>query len=211
MGARRLLVRVFLQIVGQHDGGHRAFPERDTYRAVDQMPDLRRRGGLLYIGSGDVLEHRRQIDFLLVMAAQRVARLLPDDRQNRLMVGLGVVEPGDQMRSAGSGGGYADAQLAGKFGVGDGHEGCHFLMPGLDELDLALGAAQGAEHAVNAVAGIAEDLADAPGMKPFDDEVAYGLGHGVAPRGLWITQGHNPSSAKGVPARNRGTGQFLVC
>ena len=35
----------------------------------------------------------------------------------------------------------ADAELAGEFGMGRRHEGRHLLMPHLDELDLAVGAA----------------------------------------------------------------------
>ncbi len=48
-------------------------------------------------------------------------------------------------------------------------------MPRLDELDLAVGALQRAEHTVDAVAGIAEDSPHAPGMKPLDQEIANGL------------------------------------
>ena len=53
-------------------------------------------------------------------------------------------------------------------------------MPGLDELDLALGAVEGAEYAVDAVAGIAEDVAHAPVMQTLDEKIAYRLGIGSA-------------------------------
>ena len=44
--------------------------------------------------------------------------------------------PGDQMRRARARSGDADAQLAGEFRIGRGHEGSHFLVPRLNELDL---------------------------------------------------------------------------
>ena len=81
-----------------------------------------------------------EIDFLLVMAADRGARLLAGDRENRHVIEPGVVKPGDQMRRAGPGGRDADAELAGELGVGRGHEGRHFLVPRLDELDFPVGA-----------------------------------------------------------------------
>ena len=68
-------------------------------------------------------------------------------------------------------------ELAGELGIGGRHEGRHFLMPGLDELDLALGAVERAEHAVDAVAGIAEDVPDAPVVETLDEKIADGLGH----------------------------------
>ncbi len=45
----------------------------------------------------------------------------------------------------------------------------------LDEFDLAFGALQRTEDAVDAVAGIAVDAPDAPLMKTFDEEIADGL------------------------------------
>ena len=160
--ARRLLVGQLLQVVRQDQRGDAALADRDAHRAVDQMADLRRHRGLLHEGAGDIAEQRRQIDFLLVMAAERRAGLLAADRQHRHVVEPRVVKSRDQMRGARSRGGDADAELAGELGVGRGHERRHFLMAGLDELDLALGALQRAEHAVDAVAGVAEDPAHAP-------------------------------------------------
>ena len=52
-------------------------------------------------------------------------------------------------------------------------------MPDLDELDLAFGSLQGAEHAIDAVAWIAVNPSHAPLMKTVDQEVAYGYGHRV--------------------------------
>ena len=122
------------------------------------------------IGAGDVLEHRDQIELLLIMAAERVARLLADDREHRLMIEQRVVKPGDQMRRARARGRDADAELAGELGIGRGHEGRHFLVPRLDELDLAVRAVERAEHAVDAVAGIAEDVPHAPLVQALDEK-----------------------------------------
>jgi hypothetical protein len=42
---------------------------------------------------------------------------------------------------------------------------------------FGLSAVQGPEDAVDPVAGVTVDAADAPGVEPFDDEVANGIGH----------------------------------
>ncbi len=138
--ARRLLVGHLLKIVGQDDRRHPALAERDSDRTIDQMAHLRRRGGLRDEGAGDVLEQARQIDFLLIVAADRVARLLTGNGEDRHVVEPRVIKPGDEMRGAGPRGRDADAEFAGEFGVGRGHERRHFLVPRLDELDLAVGA-----------------------------------------------------------------------
>ena len=88
----------------------RAARQRDPRRAVDQVAHLRGRRGLRDIGAGDVLEHRDQVEFLLILAAERVARLLTDDREHGLMIEQRVVEPRDQVRGARAGGRDADAQ-----------------------------------------------------------------------------------------------------
>ena len=135
--ARRLLDTVLLQIVRQDDRGHAPLAEGNAHGAIDEMADLGGRGGLLDERAGDVLEQARQIDFLLIVAADRVARLLAGDGEHRHVVEPRVVEAGDQMRCARPRGRDADAELAGEFGVGRGHEGRHFLVSRLDELDLA--------------------------------------------------------------------------
>ena len=55
-------------------------------------------------------------------------------------------------------------------------------MAGLDELDLAVGTVKGAEHAVDAVAGIAEDFCNAPGVKALNQKIAYSLTYVYKPR-----------------------------
>ena len=51
---------------------------------------------------------------------------------------------------------------AAELGVADRLERGHLLVPGLDEPRLVVGAGEGAEDAVDAVAGIAEDLLHPP-------------------------------------------------
>ena len=60
----------------------------------------------------DVLEQRLQVDLLLVVAAERHARLLADDREHRLVVELRVVEAVQEVDRAGARGREADADLA---------------------------------------------------------------------------------------------------
>ena len=94
----------------------------------------------MHVLVGDVLEQDRQVDLLLVVAAERGARLLADDRDHRLVVELGVVEAVEEVDRAGPGGRHADADLAGELGVGAGHERGHLLVARLDEVDPVLGA-----------------------------------------------------------------------
>ncbi len=178
MGAGRLAVFGFLQVVGQDDGGDPALADGDADRPVDQMAHLRRRAGLLDEGAGDVLEHRRQVQFLLVMPAQGGKRLLAGDGEHRHMVHARIVEAGQQVRGAGAGGGDADAQAATELGIGGGHERRHFLMAGLDEPDLAVGPVERAEHTIDAIARIAVDAPHAPLVQAFNKKVADRHRHG---------------------------------
>ena len=77
-----------------------------------------------------------------VKVCEQVVELQAGDGEHRLAVELGVVEAVEQVDAAGPGGGEADAELAGPFGIGAGHEGRRFLVPHLDEADLVLARAQ---------------------------------------------------------------------
>ena len=135
----------------------RALGHGDAHGAVDQLAHLPRVGRHVDVVAGDILVQRHQIDFLLVVAAERQAVLLPDDRQHRLMVGLRVVKAVQQMDRARPGGREADPEFAGEFGVRAGHERGQLLMPRLDELDLVAGPGERPDQAVDAVAGVAEN------------------------------------------------------
>ena len=114
------------------------------------------------IFAGHVLEQRLKIDFLLILAADGGGGRLADDRDDGLMVHLGVVETVEQMDRAGAAGGHADADGAGELGVRGRHEGGQFFVPGLDETRLVFVFPQAREQAVDAVAGIGVDPLDAP-------------------------------------------------
>ena len=102
MGERRILVLEFLQIVGQDDAGDRPLVVGDAYRAVDQMPNLfgNARHPDIF---GDVLKQVLQINFLLVAGAESGSRLLADERDDRYMIHLGIVESVQEMDRARSG------------------------------------------------------------------------------------------------------------
>ena len=86
MGARRLLVFQVLQIVGKDQRRHPPLGDGDAHRAIGQMAYLRRHRRGVDECAGDILEQRRQVDLLLVMAAERRARLLSGDRQHRHVI-----------------------------------------------------------------------------------------------------------------------------
>ena len=89
----------------------RALGQRDAHRAVDQVAHLRRRRCTsARTRAATSLKSVDEVDLLLVVAAERGARLLADDRDHRLVVELGVVEAVEQVDGAGAGGRQADAR-----------------------------------------------------------------------------------------------------
>ena len=77
-----------LQIVRHDDAGDATSALAMRIGAVDQVANLRRRGGRLHKVAGHILEQGLQIEVLLIVRADRGARLLPDDREYGLMVEL---------------------------------------------------------------------------------------------------------------------------
>ena len=100
-----------------------------------EMPDLRRRGRHVHVLMRDILEERDKIDLLLVIAAERRARLLADDGHHRLVIHLRVVKSIEQMDRARAGRGQTNADFAGELGMRARHERRHFFVPHLDEFD----------------------------------------------------------------------------
>src|SRR5262249_6399956 len=115
---RRLLIGFILQIIRQYNRGYRASRQCDARRTIDQMAHLRGRRRLCYISAGHILEHRDEVELLLIVAAESIARLLADDRQYGLVIEECVVEAGCQMRCARARRGNTDAEPAREFGVG---------------------------------------------------------------------------------------------
>ena len=132
------------------------------------MRKLRRSRDLLHI-FGDVHERSVEIELLLITRPADGCRALPANCEHRHVVLVRIVEAGDEVGRSGSAGGQTDAELAGELGIGDRHEGRHFLVPRLDEIDSAV-MLKRTDDAVDAVAGVAEDPFDAPGLQPFDKE-----------------------------------------
>src|SRR3954471_8440034 len=95
------------------------------------------------------------------------------------MIGLRIVETGEQMNGTGTRGCEAHTEPARELGVPAGHEGRRFLVPGLQEADLAAGAIERTHDTVDAVAGITVDAIDAPVAQALHEEVADGRGHRV--------------------------------
>ena len=111
------------------------------------------------------------------------------------------------------------ADLPGELRVADGHEGGHLLVPRLDEGDPVIVAVEGAQEAVDAVAGVAEDVGDAPLREPLEDLIADVLGHvdlhegdGEAERACSCSPRRATAGreAGGVPLSGR-RGRALVC
>ena len=130
-----------------------------------------------------VLEQAEQVDLLLVVAAQTEPGLLADDRDHRLMVELGVVEPVQEVDRARPGGCQADARLARELRVRAGHERRHLLVANLDELGSPLSAPEGADDPVDAVSGIAVYALHAPlASETFKQVISDALAHDCSGR-----------------------------
>src|SRR5213079_2123185 len=114
--------------------------------------------------------------------AHRGAVGLADDRHDRHVVELRVVQTVQQVDRTGPGRRHADGGPVAELGEADGLERRHLLVPGLDEPRLVVCAREGAEETVDAVARIAEDLFDPPLTKACQQAIGDGGGHGVPPR-----------------------------
>jgi hypothetical protein len=137
------------------------------------MPDLRRRGRHVHVLVCDVLEEREKVDFLLVVAAHRRAFLLADDRDDRLVVHLRVVQSVQKMDRAGTRRRQTHADFACEFCVSARHESGELFVARLDELDAVLRAPERAHDAVDAVAGITVDALHAPFAETLKKKIAY--------------------------------------
>ncbi len=175
-------VGLLLDVGGDDDGGGRAAGLGGAEGPVEGDGQLLGDVDLGEVLGGDVLEQRLEVDLLLVAAAHGAAGGLADDGDDGHVVEFGVVEPVEQVDRAGPGGGGADADAPGELGVAHGLEGGHLLVAALDEPRLVVGLAEGGDDAVDAVAGVAEYLFDAPFAESPEDVVADCRGHGGPPR-----------------------------
>ena len=166
-----------LHVVRKDDARDGALRPRDPHRAVDQVAHLLGGRRHVHVLVRDVLEERQQIYLLLILAADRGAWRLADDRDDRLVIHLRVVEAVEQMNRAGTRRREAHADLAGELGVRACHERRHLLMAHLDEAHAIGRALEGAHDAVDAVAGVAVHARHTPAGEPLDQKVADGLSH----------------------------------
>jgi hypothetical protein len=96
---------------------------------------------------------------------------------------------------------------SGELRIARGGERRHLLVAGLDELRLVLGAAEGSDKTVDAVAGIAEDLADVPLAQAGEDVVGDSGGHvcsldrrdGISASGCGLPAARSPKRLASAP------------
>ncbi len=116
-----------------------------------------------------------KIQFLLIAGGAGGGFRLAGDRQHRRMVKFGIIQAGQQMGGAGAAGREADAQLAGEFGMARRHKRRHLFMAHLNKFDaraLFIGALDGPQDAVNAVAGVAVNAGYAPRFQALHEKIA---------------------------------------
>ena len=140
-----------------------------------QIGQLLRHHARLHVLAADVLEQAGKVDLLLVGAAHRRALGLPDDRDHRHVIELGVVQPVEQMDRPWPAGRDAHADLAGELGESDGLERRHLLVPGLHELRVVACALPRREQPVDPVAGVPEDLSNVPFPQSVEQDVTNGI------------------------------------
>ena len=151
--------------------------ERDADGAIDQMRELLRHRRNMDVFVRDVLEERMKIDLLLVVTADSGAGGLPDDRDNRLMVQLRVVEAIEQMNRARAGRGQTDTDLASELRVCARHECGHFFVARLDESNAVAGPIERTEDPVDAIPGIPIDARDTPLGQARNNKITNGGRH----------------------------------
>src|ERR1700712_2731601 len=86
------------------------------------------------------------------------------------------------MDRAGTTGGRTDTNLSRELCVTHRFERGHLLVPGLNELRFVVGASPRRQQTVDAVAGITENLLDAPLPEPPQQDVADSFWHVVPSR-----------------------------
>src|SRR6185437_10266350 len=139
MPLRRICNRRFLLNVLRKDhAGHRALIECNSHSAIDTVANgsgVHCRDAVL---AGDVLEQRRQVDFLLILAANGSCGGLANDRKYWLMVHLRVVQPIEKMYRARPACCEAYTNCSGELGMRAGHESSQLFMSRLDKPRLVV-------------------------------------------------------------------------
>lgn len=126
-----------------------------------------------------VRENPVQVHVLLGEGVNQIMEVVTRDREHRRSIHLGIVEPVEQMESAGAGCAETDPQLAGVLGVSACHKGGGFFMAHLDEPNLLLTLAQGFHDPVDAIAGQTKDDLYTPIVKGIDQNLCGCLCHQI--------------------------------
>lgn len=135
----------------------------------------------------DVLEQTLHVELLLEVAARGHTSLLTDDRDDRLVVAVRVVQAVHEVHGARPRRRHADPDLARELGVRGRHQRGHLLMRGPDVAEVLvclLRPAQGTVETADPVPGIAVEAVEVPLDQSVDDEVADAVHKAPLP---WIS------------------------
>ena len=174
---RRFLALHGLHVVRNDNHTRLAVSDRDAARAIHHDLRLRGRHDGLHV-SRHVGKGALQIIFLLIGAAQRFQCLLPDNRDDRLIVHVGVIQTVQHMERAGAGSRGAHTEFARPFGVRGRHQGADFFVRRTDVFERQIGAVGASQRAVeraDAIAGKTENVVNAPFDEAVNDEIADGV------------------------------------
>ena len=94
---------------------------------------------------------------------------------------LALVQAIQQVHGTGGGGGEADTETAGEFGISAGSESRGLLVPDMDVADPVRGLPEAFNQAIDAVPRQAEHGIDAPREQGVHDMIGYGVRHLAAP------------------------------
>src|SRR5437660_7353768 len=133
--------RLLLEIDGESDVGDATKGEGRPARRIDERHDMLRAHYLLVVNR-DVLEKRKQVDFVLIMRADQVVVGLTGNGENGRTVELRVVQPVEQVNRARTRGGEANAEPPRVFCVSARHESSGLFVADLDERHPVLPRAQ---------------------------------------------------------------------
>ena len=217
-GAMTIARRPLLDVLGNAEMRDGASREGGLDRLVHHVVHVRGAHDAL-VELGDIHEELVEIDVLLVMRADEIVESVPRDREYRLPIALGIVEPIEQMDASGSRRRETDSEPARVLRVAARCERGRFLVSHLHEGDLLLPRAQCFEDAVDPVTGKSEDRIDAPFDEPVDEQIGDGVCHGSSTAELGEHQHHCSFDSKALTRAARATRRaryharelFLMC
>ena len=147
-----------------------AVGNRSATRQINDILNMRGAHDALVVDA-DIHVKLVERHILLGVSADQVVELQACDRQHRRTIHLRVVEAIQQVDSTRAGGGEADAEFPGVFGVAAGHECGGFFMPHMNKANFVLARAQRFHDAVDTVSGQPEDHFDTPIDQRFHEHI----------------------------------------